>query len=318
MVSGNNGILQRATDAKTQTEIGQEKETIALAYNSALAKKVGNGDSTAVTAGDLNIELTNQGANANGSNPIIVSFENGHKYSIDSSANIDEYILPTVSAKLASELFEYDGTTEGKIHIGDYVNYPVIYTNVATCVDTYSKKESYFPKDTYTGWRVLSIEGSGENQYIKLVSAGTPLNYYHYNNSATSVDNLTTKLFETPINSTITQYNFYQCGFTEQPSDATTISKNIFNNNYTAKYTEGKNVGNPKVQVMTKEDVYYGDNLEAIPCKESEESEYAITYLASDFDNSDLWSVDNYGEVSNHIDYSWRLDWCSSYSFSKV
>ena len=48
MITGNNGILQRTTEAKEQTIIGQEKEIIALAYNSALAKKVSNGDSTAV------------------------------------------------------------------------------------------------------------------------------------------------------------------------------------------------------------------------------------------------------------------------------
>ena len=74
MLSGDNGILQKATDAKTGTTVGQEKETIALAYNSALAKKVGNGDSTEVTAENMNTELTNQGASADGSNPIIVTF----------------------------------------------------------------------------------------------------------------------------------------------------------------------------------------------------------------------------------------------------
>ena len=45
-----------------------------LAYNSALAKKVSNGDSTAVTSEDLNTELTNQGASASESNPIKVTF----------------------------------------------------------------------------------------------------------------------------------------------------------------------------------------------------------------------------------------------------
>ena len=40
MLSGDNSILQKATDAKTQTGIGQEKEIVALAYNSALAKKL--------------------------------------------------------------------------------------------------------------------------------------------------------------------------------------------------------------------------------------------------------------------------------------
>lgn len=107
MLAGDNSILQKATDAKTQTEIGQEKETIALAYNSALSKKVGNGNSTVVTAEDLNTELENQGATATGSTAIVITFENGHKYSIDNTGNIGEY-TPSVT---------------DFVKIGDYVDY---------------------------------------------------------------------------------------------------------------------------------------------------------------------------------------------------
>ena len=74
MLSGYNGILQKATGAREQTGIGQEKEIVALAYNSAIAKKVGNSDSTPIIAEDLNTELANQGASADGSNPIKVTF----------------------------------------------------------------------------------------------------------------------------------------------------------------------------------------------------------------------------------------------------
>ena len=82
--------MQRATDAKTQTGIGQEKEIIALAYNSALAKKVSNGDLTVVTSDDLNTELTNQGASADGSNPITVTFtDSKNQYTINSNGTIE-------------------------------------------------------------------------------------------------------------------------------------------------------------------------------------------------------------------------------------
>ena len=88
MLSGENGILQKATDAKTQTGIGQEKETVALAYNSALAKKVGNGNSSAVTYSELNDELDSSEATASG-NPIIVTFtKSGNAYEIDSNGII--------------------------------------------------------------------------------------------------------------------------------------------------------------------------------------------------------------------------------------
>jgi hypothetical protein len=95
MLSGDNGILRKATDAKEQTGIGQEKEIVALAYNSALAKKVSEGNSTTVTATDLNTELTNQGASADGDNPIIVTFaESQNTYTIDSNGNIEKNIPP--------------------------------------------------------------------------------------------------------------------------------------------------------------------------------------------------------------------------------
>ena len=37
MLSGDNGILGQAGNAKTQTGVGQEKEIVALAYNSSNA-----------------------------------------------------------------------------------------------------------------------------------------------------------------------------------------------------------------------------------------------------------------------------------------
>lgn len=92
MLSGNNGILQRTTEAKEQTIIGQEKEIIALAYNSALAKKVSNGDSTAVTSEDLNAELINQRTTVSGSNPITIIFDKtGNIYEVDSYGKINEF-----------------------------------------------------------------------------------------------------------------------------------------------------------------------------------------------------------------------------------
>ena len=53
MLSGNNGILQRASDAKEETIIGQEKEQVELAYVSAAVKKLGNN----VDKDDLQDEL---------------------------------------------------------------------------------------------------------------------------------------------------------------------------------------------------------------------------------------------------------------------
>ncbi len=89
MLSGNNSILQKATDVKTLTGVGQEKETIALAYNSALAKKVSNGNSSAITDSELNDELDSNEATASGSPIIVVTFtKSGNSYEIDSNGII--------------------------------------------------------------------------------------------------------------------------------------------------------------------------------------------------------------------------------------
>ena len=257
-------------------------------------------------------------------------------------AHGQEIIIPAgkkiKTSKLASEIFELNGTTTGKMHVGDYVNYPVYYTNVATSVLTNS--ESLYPVGTYTGWRVLSIEGTGDSQYIKLVSAGVPLNYYHgydssNNSAALSVENLTTKFFNIPINSTLTKYNFYKSGF-KTALDGTAVTSisdvmELFNNIYTAKYKEGESaiyidnylnqtftnsnvVGQPKVQSITKEDldlvmglttangtnIVRLDNLFAIPCEDQTTySKYAQTFLASACNNAQLWRIVNSGTTYN-------------------
>ena len=97
MLTGDNGILTRAGEAKDVTEQGQEKEIITLAYNAALAKKINGGNLTKVVAEDLNAELTNYGATANGSSPIIVTFNNGNSYKINENGEISSFIpLPTI------------------------------------------------------------------------------------------------------------------------------------------------------------------------------------------------------------------------------
>ena len=161
MLSGDNSILQKATDAKKLTGIGQEKETVVLAYNSALAKKVSNGDSSAVTAGDLNQELTNQGASANGNNPIKVTFTDSQRqYTINSNGLIDY-------AGIKNE----DATKKIKdLEIGDYVRYGDKLT-----VNTYQTNASLnqtFETDTQMLWRVMNKK---ENEDVELVAVSNVL-----------------------------------------------------------------------------------------------------------------------------------------------
>ena len=127
MLSGNNGILQRATDAKTQTGIEQEKEIVALAYNSVLAKKVSNGNLNAVTDSELNDELDNSEATASG-NPIIVTFnKSGNTYEIDSNGVIKPSTPkdPNATLKVAEHKNEkFDSNTELEDKFGNKIVVP--------------------------------------------------------------------------------------------------------------------------------------------------------------------------------------------------
>ena len=92
-LTGQNGILTRAQDSKTQTGIAEEKEAIQLAYAGAVAEKRGTGD---ITADDLNREFGTNGTNAtavdNGDGTITVTFDppSNRVYTIDSNGNISE------------------------------------------------------------------------------------------------------------------------------------------------------------------------------------------------------------------------------------
>ena len=90
-LTGQNGILTRAQDAKTQTGVAEEKEAISLAYSGAVAEKRGTGD---VTASDLNTEFGTNGTNATAEDgtdgEITVTFDppSNRVYTIDADGNI--------------------------------------------------------------------------------------------------------------------------------------------------------------------------------------------------------------------------------------
>ena len=93
-LTGENGILTRASDAAEQTEIAEEKEAIGVAYAGVLADNNGTG----VSASELQEELEKNGYNAtvvdNGDGTLTVTFESGNEYTIDANGSITG---PTVS-----------------------------------------------------------------------------------------------------------------------------------------------------------------------------------------------------------------------------
>ena len=95
------GILTQAQKAGEQTDIGKEKEDIALAYNGAKAENNG-GD---VDADDLNRNFgyNDTDATAEGSNPITVTFGSGRQYTIDENGVISEPIEANIIASIRIE-----------------------------------------------------------------------------------------------------------------------------------------------------------------------------------------------------------------------
>ncbi len=96
MLSGDNSILKQASNAKSSTEEKQERESISLAYNSVITDKAGKGESTgaSITANEFDKAIKNYDANASATadgRKIIVTFSNGHKYTVYSNGNVTEY-----------------------------------------------------------------------------------------------------------------------------------------------------------------------------------------------------------------------------------
>ena len=114
MLTGENGILTQAQNASKQTEIAEEKEQIALAYNGAVTEK----QSTDITADDLKEQFEANGVDnvtVTGENPIKVTFteEDGttRTYTIDANGNIAE-VKPPETAE-SGKYYEED--TEVKV-----------------------------------------------------------------------------------------------------------------------------------------------------------------------------------------------------------
>lgn len=208
------------------------------------------------------------------------------------------------------------------VNVGDYVDYPVTYTNVATRSDG-----TQIPESTYTRWRVICIEGEENHRYVKLITEGVPMAYKHPHDTSdttvgsTSVKNLTTGFFNTAITTTQTNNKFYLCGFKNASGGSiTTITqlKNLFINDYTQTSSDGT----PKVQSVTKDDMDNAlgqksenvsdvrglmNNLFAIPATSASQGDgygYAGYYLATVEQNYYIWN----SYYSGYIVYTYGIN----------
>lgn len=115
MLSGDNGILGQAGNAKTQTDIAGEKEIIDLAVVHAMGKsKYGDIDETSFTN---ELEKNNATVTKTGSK-YKVAFTSGRQYTVDSDGNVKEKKVNPNAMKI-SELNENASTFFG----WDIINY---------------------------------------------------------------------------------------------------------------------------------------------------------------------------------------------------
>ena len=116
MLSGNNGILQKATDAKANTDNAQIKERIQLAYHSALTKDI-TGENGELTMPTLQEELNNE---FTGKTVTITPSADNKEWTI----KVDEIEVNIPAGKGNSTKLtignEYD---KGNIKIGDKLSY---------------------------------------------------------------------------------------------------------------------------------------------------------------------------------------------------
>ena len=113
MLTGENGLLNKATTAKTSTEIGEEKEKVEL----SAVKAMGDDKRGEITEENLDKELTNYigkrdvDYELSGTGPFTVKYTNsGRKYIVNKDGRVEEYI--PVNGKY------YDTDTD--ITIGEY------------------------------------------------------------------------------------------------------------------------------------------------------------------------------------------------------
>ena len=181
MLTGQNGILTQAQNAKKRTDIASEKEAVSLAYTTAYAKNNGEGK---VTYSQMQDALDDNGTNAEASGNIIVYFPDSERYYTVKDGVVEGAFEEKPETELSAvEMFEngqncdkQDGTCtdETHLHIGDYVNYeeptsgePCVIGPSQTGVEYY---QVYSLENNDLNWRVLGIEEENGEKRLKLVA----------------------------------------------------------------------------------------------------------------------------------------------------
>ena len=233
-LTGENGILTRVDEARTQTEIGEEIEKIELSATGALAKDNGGiiiekylEDELSSYIGKRNIDYQ-----LTGTGPFVVKYlDSGRSYIVEEDGNVNEYI----------DIVKY-------VEIGDYVEYnPTVSDKKGTLLEQ--------TKLTYTSYRGNAIEhGNGyasSEEEGQTFTANSDIKWKIF-----SVENGVVELISENVVTTTSNSNFIingAIGYLYAEQELNEICK-IFGYGYGADTTKGGTytIGGPLDELITK------------------------------------------------------------------
>ena len=183
MLSGDNGILTRTTQAKEATRGGEVQERVRLevAYNTSSDYLGGAKKYKEQVVSELHTEkkLTDEEVKTLEKSDVITIGGITIDFSVLGSAPKGKKLVEMFRQAQKDGCTNENGTCDNAdhLHIGDYVN----YTNptsgeykVDAGVLGGDEDQIYLVSQNQLNWRVLGMEGEGDNAYIKLI-AGSPM-----------------------------------------------------------------------------------------------------------------------------------------------
>ena len=188
-LTGNNGILTKATQAKEKTEEGEEKEKVKLSASGALAKDNGKEIREEYLEEELTSNFGEKGKDYDleGSGPFTVTITgSGRKYLINTDGTLGELV-----------------NREG-LKIGDYVNYVPDLNTEGYASEKLNSKITGYSGNTRTinqetlKWRILNIEPNGRVDLISEKPTSQPIYFagaLGYNNSVYIINDICRELY---------------------------------------------------------------------------------------------------------------------------
>ncbi len=170
VVVGQNGILGRARNSVTVYKEAKAKEEVQMAWTSAETEYYNNMNSYIGVSKEDYITKDVLDRCISDTGKILELSKNsvGHTIKYKSYDSSEEYTFILYdNGYIETSKFLVD-----KVAVGEYIDIGIDYNN---------ELGDSAGKSNFTGWRVIDRIGSGPDGYVKLISAGSPLSFYHGN-----------------------------------------------------------------------------------------------------------------------------------------